>query len=339
MIYGSILERCPHVPTDGMDTGAWLDKRREAVGGSDAGALMGMNVYGSPLTVYLQKKNPFVERRISKAAVRGTRFERYIRDWTAEDFPEFEIEKVPYMFFDPEHPFMMANLDGVILAKTPVEIRGETVEGIGGHEIKTSEQDWGWGEDEIPDSYYCQVQHYLKVTGLPWFVVSVMIMCGAEDLRHYVVRRNDDFIARLVATEKDFWENFVQKDVMPPADGIKNEDDMITGMYEGSGGTLALSDAEAALCRRHRDLGERIKELEKQKDAAATDLKASLIGRSGGGKEKKLSAEGGGYSVSMSFYESRRADPDAMKKAGIFGQYSRVSQCCRMTVAGKKEGA
>ena len=58
------------------------------------------------------------------------------------------------------------------------------IEGLGGHEIKSAKTGFGWEEDEIPDVYYAQVQHYMKVTGLPWFVVSVYIL-DDESLHHY----------------------------------------------------------------------------------------------------------------------------------------------------------
>jgi hypothetical protein len=54
----------------------------------------------------------------------------------------------------------------------------------------------------------------MKVTGLPWFVLSVYVL-DDEPLRCYVIRRSDEFIARPVAMETDFWENFILKDVMP----------------------------------------------------------------------------------------------------------------------------
>jgi predicted phage-related endonuclease len=57
MINETLLERCPHISTIDMSKDEWLDKRREGIGGSDAGAIMGMSAYSSPLTVYLQKKN------------------------------------------------------------------------------------------------------------------------------------------------------------------------------------------------------------------------------------------------------------------------------------------
>ena len=335
MIYQKLLDRCSHISTIGMSNDEWLAKRRQTIGGSDAGAIMGMSIYGSPLTVYLQKKNLDPKAEASKAAHRGKVLEQFIRIEAMKDFPELEIETVPVMLFCPEHPFMSANIDGAILAKTPVVIRGETIEGLGGHEIKTSETGFGWSEDEIPDSYYCQVQHYMQVTALPWFVVTVYILAD-KSLHHCVIRRNNEFIARLITAEENFWENHINKDIMPAAIGIDNEDDMITGMFDGSQAALTLTEEEISLCRKHTELNAQIKELEQQKTAAAVDFKAKLVTRAKPDKtERKVSASGGGFSVSWSFYQKRSADSDALKKAGLFEQYSKVSECDRMTITDK----
>jgi putative phage-type endonuclease len=339
MIYQTLLDRCPHISTIGMSNDEWLDKRREGIGGSDAGAIMGMSAYGSPLTVYLQKKNLVLKGETSRAAHRGKILEPMIRVETVKDFPELEIDTTPVMFFAPESLIMLANIDGVILAKAPVEIRGQSIEGLGGHEIKSAKTNFGWEEDEIPDAYYCQVQHYMMVTGLPWFLVSVYIL-DDESLCHYVIRRNEDFIARLDEAERDFWENYLDKDIMPAPLGIDNEDDMITGMFEGSKGPLTLNDEEIALCQRHKDLGDRIKELEAQKDAVDIDFKAKLVTRAKPDKaERKLSATGGGFSVSWSFYQKHSVDSEALKKACLFDHYSKITDCDRMTITAKKKGA
>jgi putative phage-type endonuclease len=338
MIYHPLLERCTtNFSTIGMSHDAWLDKRREAIGGSDAGAIMGMSRYGSPLTVYLQKKNLDPTIKTSTAAHRGKILEQYIQAETIKDFPELDIEPVPFMLFDPDHPFMMANIDGVIFAnKKPVEIRGETIEGLGGHEIKSAKTDYDWGENEIPDAYYAQVQHYMKVTGLPWFVVSVYIL-DDESLNHYVIRKNEDFIARLIAAEKDFWGNYVEKDIMPAPLGIENEDDMITGMFEGAKGLIVLGEIERDLCAEHIHISKQIKELEERKTAIAITLKEAIV-NSGehGADEKKASARAGSYSISWSRFNRSSVDSDALKRDGLYDKYVKVSESGRFTVTEKK---
>jgi hypothetical protein len=66
-----------------------------------------------------------------------------IRVGTTKDFSELDIEPLPAMLSDPEYPFMLANIGGVIFAKAPAEIRGQTIEGLGGHEIKSAKTDFG----------------------------------------------------------------------------------------------------------------------------------------------------------------------------------------------------
>ncbi|MCL2556898.1 MAG: YqaJ viral recombinase family protein [Treponema sp.] len=338
MIYDGILERCPHVLLDGVGRDEWLEKRRGSIGGSDAGALMGMNDFASPLTVYMEKKGLAPKKEENSAMRRGNLLEPIIREETRRDFPGLEIAEVPAILYDPDRRHMSANLDGAILAKAPVEIRGETIEGLGGHEIKTSKAGHGWGEDEIPDAHYCQVQHYMSVAGLPWFLVSVYVL-EDDSLRHYAIRRNDEFIARLAAIEKDFWENNILKDSMPAAVGIESEEEMITGIFEGADAPAIMTEEEIALCREYRDASDRIKELETLKSAAGTNLKAALCARTSGGKEKKLSASGGGYSVSWTTFAKRSADLDALKKDGLYERYSKTDECSRMTVSEKKGAA
>jgi predicted phage-related endonuclease len=240
------------------------------------------------------------------------------------------------MLANPEHPFMLANIDSVIFAKTPVEIQKQTIEGLGGHEIKSARTYSGWGEDEIPDAHYCQAQHYMGVTGLPWFVVSVYIL-NDDTLCHYVIRRNDAFIARLVAAEKDFWENYVEKDIMPAPLGIDNEDDMITGMFEGARQTITLGDRERKLCAEHVLISRQIKELEGRKNEIAITLKEAIV--NSGEKnpdELKASARAGAYSISWSRFNRSSVDSDALKRDGLYEKYAKVSESGRFTITEKK---
>jgi putative phage-type endonuclease len=319
-----------------MSDDQWLDKRREGIGGSDAGALMGMSAYGSPLTVYLQKKNLVPKAETSRAARRGKILEPVIRAETTKDFPELEIESLPAMLSDPEYPFMLANIDGVIFAGTPVEIRGEAIAGLGGHEVKTAKTAFGWGKDEIPDAYYCQTQHYMRVTGLPWFALSVYIL-DDESLCHYVIHRNDDFIARLVAVETDFWENYIQKGIMPTPLGIDNEDDLITGMFEGARQPLTLGERERDLCAEHVFISRQLKDMEERRKAIAITLKEAIV--SGGEKnpgEKKAQARAGSYSISWSRFNRSSVDSDALKRDGLYERYARVSESGRFAITEKK---
>jgi putative phage-type endonuclease len=337
MIYDSILKATPHISTNGMSYEEWLEKRKDSIGGSDAGAIMGMNSFAGPLTVYLQKKGLAPNQATSRAAKRGKILEPVIRQITIEEFPHLAIESVPFMFTSPVYPFMSANIGGAIHAPEVVNVGGEDILGVGGHEIKSAKTAYGWGKNEIPDSYYCQVQHYMAVLGLPWFMVSAYIL-DTEDVRHYIIRRNAEFIDnKLIPVEKDFWENYVEKSVMPAATGIENEDDMITGMFTGAQGTIRLGDAERDLCAEYVRLNRDIKEMDGRKHVIATTVKEAVIKAAGENLiEKKASALAGPYSVSWSFYNRTSVDTEALKKAGLYERYSKITETDRFTISEKK---
>jgi putative phage-type endonuclease len=337
MIYDRLIEHCPlNLQTEKMSYEEWLEKRRGSIGGSDAGPIMGYSDYASRLTLYLQKKGIVEAREMSRAAKRGKLLEPVIRDWFADSWPEICVERVPYMFYSPDYPFMSANIDGLLLVEDQVSIGGKEISGLGGLEIKSSKTGYGFSKDEIPDGYYAQVQHYMAVLGLPWFVLSACFL-ETEEIANYVIERDEGFIADLIRQEQDFWENYIVPGVMPAAVGIDAEDDMITGIFEGSQSTIVLGAEETALCSELVELKTRSKAVDERVKAITADLKAVLVQKATGNpNEKKLSAIAGRYGISWSRFDMRRADSDALKKAGIFDQYSKVSESGRFSVTEKK---
>jgi putative phage-type endonuclease len=333
-----LLERVPHISTEKMSYVEWLEARRKGIGGSDAGPIMRLSEYGSGLTVYADKKSmggiPAVE---GPAARRGKILEPVVRKITEKDYPVMEIETVPYLFTSKENPFMIANIDGIIFFSLGkyATIAGKELSGIGGHEIKTSRTGYGFGDDEVPDSYYAQVQHYMAVLGLPWFLLSVYIM-EKDDVRHYPIFRNEEFIKDMIIQEKEFWENFIITNTMPAPIGIEREEEMITSMFSGSE-TLVLDEAQRRFCAKYVELNRSIKEMEKEKEIIKISLMEDIVQRAKGTpKERKVSAIAGPYSVSWLTVERHDVDRDALKKAGLYDKYQKVSAYDRFTVTEKK---
>jgi putative phage-type endonuclease len=333
--YQALLERCPHISIEGMDRNTWLEKRQKSIGGSDVGAIMGLSDYGSRLTVYLQKKGIVKNDEESPAAHRGKILEPVVRQVTREQFPDILAPEVPYMFNHPEYSHMGANIDGLIFADKAVTIGGKEIQGMGGHEIKSSKTGYGFGDEEIPDAYFAQVQHYMEVLDLPWFLLSVYIMDN-DSIKHYVIDKNPEFIADMLAQEKDFWENYLEKSIMPAAAGIDNEEDMITGMFSGSE-TLVLDEAQRGLCADYVSLTHSIKEMEDKKIMIKIYLMETIVQQAKGTPEdRKVSAIAGPYSVSWITVERRDVDRDALKKAGLYEKFQKVSTYDRFTVTEKK---
>jgi len=330
-----ILKRCSGVDVSGMSYEDWLEKRKSSIGGSDAGAIMGyVGEWGSSLTVFLQKKGYVESKGMSAAAKRGKILEPRIRQCLAEEHPEFTVEKLPYMLYHPEYPFMSANLDGLLYTKTPVKIGDDECIGLGGLEIKTTKSGYGYGEDEIPDGHYSQVQHYMAVAGLQWFVVAAYFVEN-DEVEYYLIPRNDEFIAELISKEKAFWENHILTNEWPAALGIDAEEDMVTGMFTG-GDTIVFDDTEREFCRKYAEAHKKEKEAKDEKDRCSVEIKAAIVRKQSGGKEKKISAMAGNYSVSWSRFERSDIDRDALKKAGLYDQFVKKSETGRLTVSEKK---
>lgn len=301
----------------------WFFLRTTGIGGSDAGAIMGMNKYSTPLTIYLAKKH--VEGFKGNATTEwGHILEDPIRQKASKELG-IEIRTVPGMYTSLEIPYMNANLDGLCFAENPVTIGGETVEGLGGYEIKTSTSGDGFSEDEIPDSYYCQVQHYMAVTGLNWFILTAFVFSD-KSAKHYVIRRNDTFIyEKLIPAECDFWENYVLANNPPEPQGTESEDEYIKNVPLASEITLD-EDTERLIDERNK-IQEQIKELNKKESALKDSiiLRLSSLGKDSEEETETVIATGERFKLSYNLQKRISVDTDALKKSGLFDNYKKES--------------
>ena len=313
----------------------WLKLRTTGIGGSDAGAIMGMNKYASPLTVYLSKKN--VEGFKGNASTEwGHILEDPIRKKASEELG-IEIITVPGMYTSNDIPYMNANLDGLCFAENQVTIGGESVEGLGGFEIKTSSRGEGFSEDEIPDSYYCQVQHYMAVTGLTWFILTAFFMHN-KTARHYIIKRNDDFIySQLIPEEQNFWENFVLTNNPPEPIGLDSENEYVSNLQIDS--EIELDSETEDLIAQRMAIQSQIKELE-QKESALKDsilLHLSALSNNATPTAEKVTASGERFKLSYNQQKRVSVDTDALKKSGLFDEYKKESVSRILRISEKKK--
>ncbi len=334
-LYKTLLEKNPnYISTSELSHEKWLEKRMSSVGGSDAGAIMGLNEWASPLTVYLSKKglNTF-EGNIATA--RGNFLEAPIRNRCREEL-ECEIEEVPFMFYSDNNPFMSANIDSLIYIQEKKTIAGIELSGFGGHEIKTSERGNGFDEDDVPASYYAQVQHYMSVLNLDWFVLSAYLI-NKNELRHYTILRDDEFIKQMIEAESDFWFNFVEKDVMPAPSGVDAESDLISDMFEGATGSLILDDEAKSLCAEYSLINKELKDKEQRKREISNTLKLKIIEKQDGSDDTKAKAVAGDYKLSFTKSIRKSVNSDALKKDGLYEKYTKESEVATLRITAPKE--
>ena len=330
MLYEQVIERGKAHLTDtsAMSRSEWLKLRASGIGGSDAGAIMGLNKYATPLSVYFAKKDLAVQEG-SKAAEWGNILEDPVRQKAREELG-IQIETVPGMFTNKEHDFMNANFDGLVFVEGEKEIAGSVVSGLGGHEIKTSRTGEGFTTDEIPDSYYAQVQHYMAVTGLTFFVLTVFIFDQYTG-RHYVIPRNDEFINRLIESERIFWNDFVLTNVMPAPTGNENELDLVKALPMAE--EITLSEDVETMLEEKAVIDGQIKELQEKSDILKEQVLLKMTEASGEENAPKTIATCGLWKISLNTQVSKRVDTNALKKAGIYDEYAKesVSRVLRIT--------
>ena len=189
----------------------WLKARKNHIGGSDASACVGMNPYKDNIQLWEEKTGLIAPEDISdKDYVQyGAKAEMHLRELFAMDFPEYQVSyDENNMFLNTDYPWMHASLDGELL---DLDGRHGTLE------IKTTQLMQGmqrekW-DNRIPDNYYCQVLHYLAVTGYEFAVLKAQIKSewgGGLRItpKHYHIERKDveEDIRYLVEKEKRFWD-------------------------------------------------------------------------------------------------------------------------------------
>lgn len=200
----------------------WLEERKKGIGGSDAATILGLNPYKDNIKLWEEKTGRRQAEDISeKEYVKyGTNAEDLLRELFKLDYPKYEVRHDENTIIKhPKYPFLFASLDGTLIDK-------ETGE-MGILEIKTtnilqSMQKEKWKE-KIPDNYYCQVLHYLNVTGYSFVILKAQLKYDFDgeiklDTRHYKILKEEvaDDMKMLEKKEIEFWTKYVETGIRPP---------------------------------------------------------------------------------------------------------------------------
>lgn len=267
---------------DTEDRKTWLSTRCNSIGGSEIGTIAGYSNYGSALTVFNEKLGLVEKFKGNIHTVFGTRMEPHIREWVQEDFEKATNIKLktfeyPYMMLDKEIDYFSANIDGLGMLdddytywenRDTGEIAYIPKNELFGLEIKTGSEFMKkmWAGEEIPDSYYCQCQWYMGITGLNYFLIIYLL---GKEVKWKVVPRNDDDIKALREIGKNFWENNIIPKVAPDPTGNKKETEQINEQQNLIDDEINLDND---LLEQYQDCSDKIKDLEKEKERIKQEL-------------------------------------------------------------------
>ena len=213
----------------GMSHEEWLAARRGGIGGSDAGAILGLNPYKSAFDVYADKLGLSKPKADTEAMRQG----RDLEDYVARRFEEQtgkRVRRENHIMHNSSYPFALANIDRAVI--------GEKA----GLECKTTKclNLKRYKNGEFPEEYYCQCVHYMMVTGFDKWYLAVLVF--GSDFMVFEIERDEEEIAALAEAERTFWEKHVKARVPPAPDGSAGTDNVISAVYyDDSGGAVDLT--------------------------------------------------------------------------------------------------
>ena len=250
------------ISTKDMPHEEWLNHRRNSIGGSDASAIIGMNTYSSPYTVWADKLGKLPPKKDNEAMRLGRDLEEYV----AKRFTEATGKKVRRennILINPDFPFAHANVDRMIVGED-AGFEAKTTSALNTKKFKNG---------EYPANYYCQCVHYLAVTGCKRWYLGVLVL-GIE-FKWFVIERDEGEIAALMKSEADFWE-YVKSKEAPMADGSDSTSETLRTIYpESNGDTVNLMAFEEDL-KQYRHLASMEEDYKKLKNECANKIKAYM---------------------------------------------------------------
>ena len=179
--------------TVGMTDEQWHAERRKRIGGSDAGTILGLNKYSSPYALWAEKTCRVTPEDISdREAVRlGHDREVYVAKRFAEATGK-RVRRENHFLVNSDYPFAHALPDRMVI--------GENA----GLECMTTscfESPKQCAEGEFPAVWYCQIMHYMMVTGAPvWYLA---VLCFGRGFYWFRVERAEGEISALAAAEQE----------------------------------------------------------------------------------------------------------------------------------------
>lgn len=257
----------------------WLEERKKSLGGSDVGAVLGMNTYSSPYTVFAEKTGKLPPFEGNEWTRLGNDLEYYV----AERFCEasgLKVAKDNSTWRNSKYPHLHANIDRKVVGmKAGVECKLTS-------ELNAKKYKNG----EFPDRFYAQCVEYLCVTELEKWFLAVLIY--GKGIKIYQMTRipndvvpewceasvyvEDGEIEALAKATGDFWNNYVLTNTPPMTDGSDSTTETLKTIYsESNGDTVNLMAFEEDL-KQYKHLASLEEDYKKMKNECANKIKAYM---------------------------------------------------------------
>lgn len=195
-------------------------ERKDGLGGSDIGAILGLSKYRTPVDVWAEKTGRAAPAESNLAMRFGTYAEQFVaEEYTAQTGNA--VQRFTPMLRHPTAP-LIGHVDRLVIpegqkrAAHQRQIRTDRL-----LEAKTANafaafnaEEWGpAGTDAVPAAYLVQVATYRILTGCRHADLAVLF--GNQELRVYHLERDVELEEMILARASEWWANHVIADVAP----------------------------------------------------------------------------------------------------------------------------
>ena len=251
-------------PRAGTAGGLPGQDRRTYLGGTDVGAIAGLNPRRSRMSVYLAKiqgeevePNPYLEW--------GLRQEPTIAQAYADRIGR-PLTRAPFMFGPAE-----------FLGGTPdyLDTEGATLVEIKSVFTPRSKERWGAAGDDIPREHLAQVHYYMGLAMMERAAVAVLL--PGPEFRVYEFAFDREFYDLLVEEGTRFWTDHILPQIPPPLDGSEEARRYVQAKYPRHVSSVRVaSDEEVALAQLFREIRSAKVKAEEEETRLANEIKARI---------------------------------------------------------------
>lgn len=272
--------------------------RTGSIGGSDAGAICGVNKYKSCFEVWLEKMGETQEISPTCAMMLGSFFEPMIADTLSESINKNVIQQFNIKATSKDNDWMSCRVDGliegekgIVECKTTFSMFSDLARGI------------------VPDSYLLQCQHNMEVHQADYCYLAYYVIDPKKSPQFNFIKieRDQDMISKLIKIEKGFWFDHVLEKVPPSIDYNSDTTAELLKKLHPTATVLEKKDVSSIdhVIESFNEINANIKELEVKKEAFSNEIKHTLGDYLGGISSK--------FEVVWKPQESSRLDTSSLK--------------------------
>lgn len=309
------------------DPGTWLTLRKRYITGTDAGTIMGVNPWKTPLMLYHEKLGdiPAPEVGDSDAVHFGKVLENVVaQEFTRQTGIKVARRGIMASLYDPNRA---ASIDRICLnTDFPAGLECKTTSAFKAED---------WADGKIPPHYYYQCLHYMSVMygdavgnpvvdGAGWYIACLI---GGNRFIYRHIPYDTQAIKALVKAEDAFYNRLIHHEP-PPVTDSANDEKLLAALNQGTAPAKPLDCGMEELIARMDDIKLQIEQYKKLLQADRNELIAFL--------DQSDTAVGHAYRVSYKMRKGREVvDMAALRKNPQLYQALRDAELLKETAGSR----